>query len=221
MSKALYLPLSIGYEEEGQEGYTTASQVLGSRNAIEFMNSSLSTIQTFFARMIQLDPEENELFGETGREVNGFRLTTEDEPPGLDHDTAISIRSDHISALGIQSGKESTSDSLLCMGTWDSTTGTWGVNGALRIDMSDGSSFSMESLYGVFKFNNIGPASEVPVTLFSPQPAAILDGVNALVLNNRPGSKLPEECEDGAGIYAHGGKLYAFDSSGVATKLTP
>ena len=69
MSKALYLPLSIGYEEEAQEGYTTASQVLGSRNAMEFMNSSLSTIQTFFARMIQLDPEENELFGETGREA--------------------------------------------------------------------------------------------------------------------------------------------------------
>mgnify|MGYP003148758579 CR=1 FL=1 len=206
MSKALYLPLNIGYEEEGQEGYTTASEVLDSRNAMEFMNSSLSTIQTFFARMVQLDPEENELFGETGREVNGFRLTTEDEPPGLDHDTAISIRSDHISVLGIQSGKESTSDSLLCMGTWDSTLGKWGVNGALRIDMSDSNAFIMESNQASIKFSQAAKRIDLENTdIFSiaDQASKVAPGANH------------------SGLTSINGELYAVDAGGTETIIIP
>ena len=211
MSKALYLPLNIGYEEEGQEGYTTASQVLGSRNAMEFMNNSLSTIQTFFSRMIQLDPEENELFGETGRDVNGFRLTTEDEPEGIDHDTAISIRSGHISALGIQSGKESTSDALLCMGTWNSTTGVWGVNGALRVDMSNNNAFAMESNFGAIAMNNI-----------SAKPALTVDGFNMMIFTQQVGT-VPDEFVSGTcALYvAADGDLYAKKHGAVAAvKLT-
>ena len=206
MSKALYLPLNIGYEEEGQEGYTPASEVLGSRNAMEFMNSSLSTIQTFFARMIQLDPEENELFGETGREVNGFRLTTEDEPAGVDHDTAISIRSDHIANLSIQSGKASTSDALLNMGTWDSTLGIWGRSGALRIDMSDSNAFIIESNQSAIHFSQAAKRIDLGNTdIFSiaDQASKVAPGANH------------------SGLTSINGELYAVDASGTETIIIP
>jgi len=226
MSLTLDLPELTTSELAGSDemgvsgGWDESGSILPEDETRAFVNNSLANIQNFFSRMIQLDPQEDELFGETGRDVNGFRLTTEDEPPGVDHDTAISIRSDHISNLSIQSGKASTSDALLCMGTWDSTTGAWGVHGALRVDMSNNNAFMMESNYGAFTFNNIGPADETPVTTFSPQPAAILESVNALVLKNRPGSKLPDEAAEGAGFYAASGVPYAFDSSGTIYNLT-
>ena len=221
MSLTLDLPELTGSEKMGISAeWEDPTSILPDNETRAFVNNSLANIQTFFSRMIQLDPDEDELFGDSGRDVNGFRLTTEDEPDGVDHDTAISIRSDHIANLSIQSGKASTSDALFVMGTWHSDLGIWGRSGALRIDMSSGNEFIMESNYGAFKFNNIGPASESPVATFSPQPAAILYDVNALVLKDRPGSQLPEECEDGAGIYAHNGDLFAFDSSGAITQLT-
>ena len=226
MSLTLDLPELTTSELAGSDemgvsgGWDESGSILPEDETRAFVNNSLANIQNFFSRMIQLDPQEDELFGETGRDVNGFRLTTEDEPPGVDHDTAISIRSDHISNLSIQSGKASTSDALLCMGTWDSTTGAWGVHGALRVDMSNNNAFMMESNYGAFSFNNVGPADETPVTTFSPQPAAILESVNALVLKNRPGSKLPDEAAEGAGFYAASGVPYAFDSSGTIYNLT-
>jgi hypothetical protein len=209
-----------GSDEIGVSGgWDESGSILPEDETRAFVNNSLANIQNFFSRMIQLDPQEDELFGETGRDVNGFRLTTEDEPPGVDHDTAISIRSDHISNLSIQSGKASTSDALLNMGTWDSTLGIWGVQGALRIDMSASSSFSMESNYGALTFNNVGPADDSTAAI-SPQPAAILESVNALVLKNRPGARLPTETAEGAGFYAASGVPYAFDSSGNSYNLT-
>tara|TARA_R110000824_G_scaffold209008_2_gene394827 strand:- start:44 stop:640 length:597 start_codon:yes stop_codon:yes gene_type:complete len=176
----------------------------------EFVNNSLTNIQTFFSRMIQLDSDEDELFGQSGRDVNGFRLTTEDEPDGVDHDTAISIRSDHISALGIQSGKESTSDSLLCMGTWDSTLGIWGVNGALRIDMSRGSAFIMESNFGNLAMNNI-----------SAKPALTIDGFNMIIITQQVGA-IPDEFVSGTcALYvASNGELYAKKYGDTAVQLT-
>tara|TARA_R110002020_G_scaffold403374_5_gene613563 strand:- start:4306 stop:7371 length:3066 start_codon:yes stop_codon:yes gene_type:complete len=215
MSKSLFLPTAV-LEEAELEGHTTASQALGSRGTMEFVNSSLSTIQTFFARMIQLDPAEDELFGETGRDVNGFRLTTEDEPAGVDHDTAISIRSDHISALGIQSGKGSTSDALLCMGTWDGSD--WGVNGALRIDMSDSNAFVMESNYGAISFDNNSTNRRLTADIYNlkigtgTQHAEFQDletGNPALFFYNGGDPGTPS---NGAVVYAKGGDLYRMKS---------
>jgi len=155
MSRTLDLPDLTGSEKMGvNTGWEDDASILRENETREFVNNSLTNIQTFFSRMIQLDPQEDELFGQTGRDVNGFRLTTEDEPDGVDHDTAISIRSDHIANLSIQSGKASTSDALLTMGTWDSTLGIWGRSGALRVDMSDSNAFIMESNYGDISFDN-------------------------------------------------------------------
>jgi hypothetical protein len=207
MSKSLFLPTTV-LEEAALGGSTTASEALGSRGAMEFVNNSLSTIQTFFSRMIQLDPAENELFGETGRDVNGFRLTTEDEPAGVDHDTAISIRSGHISALGIQSGKDSTSDALLCMGTWDGSE--WGVNGTLRIDMSDGNAFKMESNYGYIKMNND-----------TDKPALVIDSFNMVVIGPQVGATPTDDFVAGTcALYVSGGELYAQKQGSAAVKLT-
>ena len=156
MSSTLDLPELTGSEKMGvSSGWENDASILQNNETIEFVNNSLTNIQTFFSRMVQLDPEENELFGETGRDVNGFRLTTEDEADGVDHDTAISIRSDHVANLSIQSGKASTSDALLNMGTWDSTLGIWGIHGALRVDMSNNNAFEMHSNFGHISFDNV------------------------------------------------------------------
>jgi len=222
MSFPLNLPDYISTDEQ----QTEASDFLPEGTLTQFVNESLQKIQTFFSRMIQLDPDEN-FFGDTGRDANGFRLTTEDEPPGVTHDTLISLRSDHIAGIGIQAGKVSDSDAILSMGVWDDssseanrlTSGKWELYGALRIDKSEGAAFKMESNYGTFYFNNVGPFDNSGAAI-SPQPAAVLEYVNALVLKNRPGTKLPSETSGGAGIYAQGGELYAFDSSGNSTQLT-
>ena len=210
MSKSLYLPTSV-LEEVELEGHTTASQALGRRDSMEFVNRSLSTIQTFFARMIQLDPEED-FFGNTGRDANGFRLTTEDEPAGVTHDTLISVRSDHIAGIGIQAGKVSESDALLNMGVWDSATGAWGVSGALRIDKSDGAAFKMESNYGYILMNND-----------TDKPALVIDSFNMVVIGPQVGATPTDDFVAGTcALYVSDsdGELYAQKQGSAAVKLT-
>ena len=296
MSKSLYLPLSIGLEEAELGGMTTSIQPLSGRNSNEFVNSSLSTIQTFFSRMIQLDPEEDELFGETGRDVNGFRLTTEDEPAGVDHDTAISIRSDHISNISIQSGKsgsadagtatggssttlvdsgkswtadewigatlkivdntdgalyfvtvtdndttsftfvtpgitvassdtyrveKNSSDSLLNMGSWNAVDGTWGVNGALRIDMSRGSAFSMESNFGDISFDNNTTTRRLTANVYNLKVGTGTQHAEFQDLDSGNPSLFfydgsdPSAPSNGAVVYAKSGDLYRRKSDGT------
>ena len=211
MSRTLDLPDLTGSEEMGvNTGWEDDASILRENETREFVNNSLTNIQTFFSRMIQLDPQEDELFGETGRDVNGFRLTTEDEADGVDHDTAISIRSDHIANLSIQSGKASTSDAMLNMGTWDSTLGIWGTQGTLRVDMSDGNAFIMESNFGAIAMNNISAA-----------PALTIDGFNMMIITQQVGSAPGEFVSGTCALYvASDGDLYAKKHGVAAVKLT-
>ena len=221
MSKSLFLPTAV-LEEAELEGHTTASQALGSRGTMEFVNSSLSTIQTFFARMIQLDPDED-FIGNTGRDTNGFRLTTEDEPPGVDHDTFISLRSDHIAGIGIQCGKESISDPVFFMGTWDSTTGSWGAHGALRIDMSDSNAFAIQSNYGQIAFNNNATTRRLTADVYNLKVGVLsqhiefqdLETTNpGLFFANNAGDAVDPD-DAGATIYAKSGEIYRRKGDGT------
>jgi hypothetical protein len=214
MSSILDLPNYSGIEE----GWDEASDLFDVQS---FVNDSLNTIQTFFVRMVQLDPEEN-LMGETGRETNGFRLTTEDEPDGVAHDCFLSLRSDHIAAIGLQSGKQSPSISEVFFGGWDSTTNLWGTEGAIRLEATTAGArpkFSFLCNYGSLSFNNIVPDATLSTT-FSAQPALTLESVAALVLKDRVVNKLPAEGEDAAGFYSQSGIPYAFDGSGNTYNLT-
>lgn len=171
-----------------------------------FMGEGFKATETFFSRFIQLDPEEDELFGETGREVLGYRLTTVDEPDGVKRDAALSLRSDYISAIGIQSGRKEASDALLSMGVWDFPLVKWRVHGALRIDASNSCAFGMESLYGKMEFDNDSTERKV-----------VFDGVNVLQLNNSPGS-VPS-LSGGGGFFSSGGVPYAKDAAGNTANL--
>jgi hypothetical protein len=193
------------------------------------LQSNMNDVQSFFGKMIQLEPEEN-LMGETGRETNGFRLTTEDEPDGVDHDCFLSLRSDHIAAIGLQSGKQSPSISEVFFGGWDSSNNLWGTEGAIRLEATTVGArprFSFLCNYGSLYFNNIVPDATLSGT-FTAQPALTLESVSALVLKDRVVNKLPDEAEDAAGFYSQSGIPYAFDGSGntynmtsIGTGLTP
>ena len=205
MSFPLNLPDYISTDEQ----QTEASDFLPEGTLTQFVNESLQKIQTFFSRMIQLDPDEN-FFGDTGRDANGFRLTTEDEPPGVTHDTLISLRSDHIAGIGIQAGKVSDSDAILSMGVWDSATGAWGVSGALRIDKSDGAAFKMESNYGYILMNND-----------TDKPALVIDSFNMVVIGPQVGATPTDDFVAGTcALYVSGGELYAQKQGSAAVKLT-
>ena len=211
MSLTLDLPELTGSEKMGISAeWEDSTSILPDNETRAFVNNSLANIQTFFSRMIQLDPDEDELFGESGRDVNGFRLTTEDEPDGVDHDTAISIRSDHIANLSIQSGKASTSDALFVMGTWHSDLGIWGRSGALLVDMSNNNSFEMHSNYGRIAMNNI-----------STKPALTIDGFNMIIITQQVGATPDEFVSGTCALYvASNGELYAKKYGDTAVQLT-
>jgi hypothetical protein len=209
MSFPLNLPDYISTDEQ----QTEASDFLPEGTLTQFVNESLQKIQTFFSRMVQLDPDEN-FFGDTGRDANGFRLTTEDEPPGPDHDTLISLRSDHIAGIGIQAGKVSDSDAILSMGVWDDssseanrlTSGKWELYGALRIDKSEGAAFKIESTQAYIVFS---------------QSAKRIDLENTDVFSIADRSSTVSPGSGHSGLVSKSGKLWAVDSSGNETQLTP
>ena len=171
-----------------------------------FVNESLDEIEDFFRPLTQMDPEEDELFGETGRTVLGYRISTEDEPDGVTRDAAFSVRSDHIAAISIQSGKKSTSDAILSMGVWDELNLVWGVQGSFRVDASNGKSFGMESNYGKLEFDNDATERK-----------AVFDGINILQLKDYP-TAVPS-LSGGGGFFSLGGVPYAKDAAGNTANL--
>ena len=118
------------------------------------IHSQMERTSVFFDPLVLLDPTEDELFGTTGRELAGYRLTTVDMPEGVTRDVAFSLRSDYIAALSVQSGRQGAHDALVCLGTWDDTAMEWGVHGSLRVDASATNAFDIESNYGKLSFDN-------------------------------------------------------------------
>tara|TARA_R110000824_G_scaffold8691_6_gene39168 strand:- start:2990 stop:4933 length:1944 start_codon:yes stop_codon:yes gene_type:complete len=185
--------------------------------SLDFNNTS-----DFFSPLTLLDAEEDELFGETGKELVGYRLSAVDMPDGVDRDTAFSIRSDHAANLSVQSGYSSTSDAHVSLGTWDSTVEEWGVDGALRVDMSDSNAFIMESNFGKITFDNDSTTRRLTADIYNlkigtgsryAEFQSLDTNTPALYFVNNDGD--PPQPTDGAVIYAKGNDLYRRSSDGA------